>query len=122
MDEQHVRERSEALCAALVAGDIEQATADFSAELRQHLGEVIALLPLPSTEASIESIARGGAGFNVILRLVGETDEVQIQARWKDRDGKATVIELSHLSQTATPGDDDQADGDQAEDATVEPG
>jgi hypothetical protein len=103
MEEQDVRERAEALCAALVAGDIGQATEDFSRELRQNLGEVLALLPLPSSEATVESIDRGGgSGYTVVLRLVGETDEVLIQTRWKERDGRTTIIEASHLSTTAT--------------------
>ena len=100
MEEQDVRGRAEALCAGLVAGDIERATEDFSTELRRNLGEVLALLPLPSTEASIESIERGGSGYAVVLRLVGENEEVLIQTRWKERDGRPTVIEASHLSRT----------------------
>lgn len=100
MDEQAVREHARAVCDALVAGDIDRATKDFSNELRRNLGEVIALLPLPSTEATVESVEHGGSGYNVILRLVGETEEVQIQTRWKDRDGQPTVVEASHLSKT----------------------
>jgi hypothetical protein len=102
MDEQAVRSRAQALCDALVAGDVELATADFSDELRKHLGEVIALLPLPSNEAAVDSIEHGGSGYNVILRFVGETEEVRIQTRWKDRDGRATMVEASHLSKTVT--------------------
>jgi len=102
MDEQAVRERAQAMCDALVAGDIERATEDFSKELRQNLGEVLALLPLPSTEATIESVDLGGSGYNVVVRLVGETEEVQVQTRWKDRDGRPTVIEASHLSRAET--------------------
>jgi hypothetical protein len=102
MEEQDVRERAAALCAALVVGDIGLATEDFSKELRQNLGEVVALLPLPASEAVIESIDRGGgSGYTVVLRLVGESDEVLIQTRWKERDGRPTVIEASHLSTTA---------------------
>ena len=101
MEEQDVRDRAEALCAALVTGDVGQATEDFSKELRQNLGEVIVLLPLPSTEATVESIDRGGgSGYTVVLRLVGETEEVLIQTRWNERDGRPTVIEVSHLSRT----------------------
>lgn len=99
MEEQDVRSRAEALCAALVSGDIETATADFSSELRQNLGEVIALLPLPVTEATVDSIERGGSSaFVAILQLVGEAETVELQTRWKDRDGAPTVIEVSHLS------------------------
>jgi hypothetical protein len=113
MEEPEVRERAEALCAALVAGDIEQATQDFSKELRQNLGEVLVLLPLPSIEATIESVDRGGgSGFTIVLRLVGETEEVLIQTRWKEREGQPTLIEVSHLSKIETTAPAGQADGE----------
>ena len=123
MEEAQVRERAEAMCAALVAGDVGKATEDFSKELRQNLGEVVALLPLPATEATVDSIERGSSGFVVVLRLVGETEEVLLQTRWKERDDQPTLIELSHLSATekaiqsgelepeAEPGDEDDAPG-----------
>ena len=101
MEEHDVREHVEALCAALVAGDIGEATKDVSKELRRNLGEVVALLPLPANDASVVSIERGGSGgFTVVLRIAGEIDEVLIQTRWKDRDGHTTLVEASHLSRT----------------------
>lgn len=115
MEEQDVRGPAEALCAALVSGDIEAATADFSAELRRNLGEVIALLPLPVTGATVESIERGGsAAFVAILQLVGEAETVQVQTRWKERDGRPTVIEASHLSsvEAEAPAGEDGDDPD----------
>ena len=122
MEEHDVRERAEALCVALVAGDIGRATEDFSKELRQHLGEVLALLPLPSSEATVESIDRGGgSGYTVVLRLVGETEEVLVQTRWKDRDGRTTLIEASHLSKTAkaVQGGDAEGEADGAGEAAI---
>jgi len=112
MDEDTIRERAQALCDALVAGDIDLATSDFSPELRKHLGEVIALLPLPSTEATVQSVNRGGSGFEAALRLVGETEEVVIETRWKDRDGKPTMVEASHVSKTPTPVQEGEAAGE----------
>ncbi len=113
LEEQDVRERAEALCAALVSGDIELATEDFSKELRQNLGEVLALLPLPASEASVESIERGGSsGYNAVIRLVGDSEEADIQTRWKDRDGRPTVVEASHLSRTDASTQDGAAEGD----------
>lgn len=100
MDEDAIRERAQALCDALVAGDIDQAISCFSPELRKNLGEVLALLPLPSTEATVQSVNRGGSGFEVALRLVGETEEAVIETRWKDRDGSPTMVEASHVSKT----------------------
>jgi hypothetical protein len=120
MDEPAVRERAQALCEALVAGDIDRAIQDFSKELRQNLGEVLALLPLPSSEATVESVQHGGSGYNVVIRLVGETEEVQIQTRWKDRDGKPTVVEAGHLSRTVTAVQDAEGEGEGAADADAE--
>jgi hypothetical protein len=110
MDEQAVRDRAQALCDGIVAGNIELATADFSKELRRNLGEVVALLPLPSSEASVDSVDHGGAGYNVVLRLVGETEEVLVQTRWKDREGRPTVVEASHLSKTVIAGEPDESE------------
>lgn len=113
MDESEVRARADALCAALVGGDIETATVDFSVELRQNLGEVIALLPLPATSAAVESIERAGSSaWVVVLQLDSEAESAQVQTRWKERDGKPTVIEASHLSRVETaPSADDDAGG-----------
>ena len=101
MDEETVRARAQAMCDALEAGDVDRAIADFSEELRRNLGEVVALLPLPANEVAIESVERGGSGYVVVLRLAGETDEVRVQTRWKERDGRPTIVEASHLSATA---------------------
>ena len=107
MDEQVVRTRAQAMCDALAAGDIERATADFSPELRRNLGEVLALMPLPANDVVIESIDHGGAGYNVVVRMTGEVDEVLIQTRWKEREGEPRVVEASHLSSIAlAPADD----------------
>jgi hypothetical protein len=113
VEEQGVRERAEALCAALVDGNIEAATEDFSKELRQNLGEVLVLLPLPAMEATVDSIERGGgSGFTIVLRLVGENEEVLIQTRWKEREDRPTLVELSHLSRTETTAPADDAAGE----------
>ena len=78
----------------------DEATADFSEQLRRNLGEVLALIPLPASEATVESVEHGPSSYNAMLRVVGATEEVEIQTRWKDHDGKPTVVEASHLSRT----------------------
>jgi hypothetical protein len=98
MDEQAVRQHAQAMCEAVSGGDVDRLIEDFSPELRRNLGEVISLFPLPSREAEIESVTQGGSSYVVVLRLTGESEEVQVQTRWKDRDGKPTVVEASHLS------------------------
>jgi hypothetical protein len=109
VDEQAVREAGQAFCDALAAGDVERAMNSFSQELRRNPGEVLALLPLPASEGTIESIERTGAGFNVVLRLTGESNEDLVQTRWKDRDGQPTIVEVSHLSRTERAAPVDEA-------------
>jgi hypothetical protein len=112
MEEPAVRDRAEAFCEALVAGDVGLATEHVSQELKRNLGEVVALLPLPAVAATIDSIERAGAGFTVVLRVTSESEEVMLQTRWKERDDGPTLIELSHLSRTeviAAAGDQDDA-------------
>ena len=101
MDENDVRRAATATCEAIVAGDMDRVIADLSPELQRNVGEVITLFPLPATEASVVSVDRGGSAFVVGINVVGETDEVELQTRWKDRDGSPTIVEASHLSRTA---------------------
>jgi hypothetical protein len=98
MNEDDVRAKSDEVGAALVAGDVERVIAAFSDELKRNLGEVVALLPLPAREANVQSVDRGGSGFVVVTRVIGETDEVELQLRWKDRNGEPRIVEVSHLS------------------------
>jgi len=100
MDETLVRTHAQAFCDALVAGDVDRAITDFSEELRRHLGEVLTLFPLPAIAAEVESVVLAGSGYNAVIHLLGESDEVQVQTRWKDRDGVPRVVEASHLSRT----------------------
>jgi hypothetical protein len=98
MDEQAVREQAQAHVEALLAGDIERATEHFSNELRRDLGQVMAQLPLPLAEGTVESVEMAGSGYIATLHLVGETD-VRFQTRWKDRDGTPTMVEISHIAE-----------------------
>jgi hypothetical protein len=115
MDDGAVRERAQSMADALVAGDVDRAIGSFSDELKRNLGEVLALLPLPAREADVETVEHSGSGYNVTIRLVGETDEVKIQTRWKDRSGEPTMVEASHLSriETAPPLEAGEAAEDQ---------
>ena len=109
IDEQAVRESAQAFCDSLAAGDMDRAIELMSPELQRNVGEVVALLPLPANDVTVESIERGGAGYNVVVRLTGEIDEDFIQTRWKDRDGQPRMVEASHLSRTqrAVPDQDE---------------
>ena len=112
MTEDDVRRQAQAVGDALVAGDMEAVIGSLSEELRRNLGEVVALLPLPASEAVIESVERGGSSHVVVTRVVGESEEVQVQTRWKDRDGEPRIVEVSHLSRTVR--EEPLAEGEEA--------
>lgn len=113
MDEQAVRAEAAIVGAAIVAGDMGPVIGHLSNELRQNIGEVIALLPLPATAATIDAVEMGGSAWTVALRLTGEAEEVVVQTRWKERDGRPTIIEASHLSRSEVAG---TAEGDESGD------
>ena len=118
MDESTVREHARVICDAIVAGNVDAVITALSKELRQNAGGIVSLLPLPASAASIESVAPGASGFVVVLRLVGEAEEVLVQTRWKERDDRPTIVEASHLSRTELAGPD--GDGTAGSDETAE--
>jgi hypothetical protein len=107
MDEQAVREHAQATCDALLAGDIGKAAEQMSKELRSSLGPIVAMLPMPMTEASIESIESTPTGYKAVLHLVGEGDTLRLETRWKDRDGQPTIVEASRVHEEPPPAADE---------------
>jgi hypothetical protein len=116
MDEPMVREHVQALCDALRAGDVGRAAQEMSRELQANLGPLVAMLPLPLTEARIESVDMVGTGDLAVLHLVGEEGSIRLQTRWKERDGRPTMVEGSHM-QEAPPAPDAEKASEQDEGA-----
>ena len=114
MDAQAVREHAQATCDALLAGDIGKAAEQMSKELRSNLGPIVSMLPMPMTEASIESVHMAASGYLAVLRLVGEHETVQLETRWKDRDGRPTIVEASRVhEEPIAPVIDDESPDDE---------
>jgi len=103
MTEEEVRQRAAAICAALVAGDVGQVVAALSDELQRNPGEVVAMLPLPAVAASLARLegAGGGAAYVAVLDVTSETEHLELQTRWKDRNGEPRIVEVSHISRRA---------------------
>jgi len=114
MDEQAVREHAQATCEALLAGDIGKASEEMSRELQHNLGPIVAMLPMPMTEASIESIESTPTGYKAVLHLVGEGDTLRFETRWKDRDGRPIIVDASRVHEEAVVADveSEQAGGE----------
>jgi hypothetical protein len=114
MDEQSVREHAQAHCDALLAGDIGRASQEMSRELQSNLGPLVAMLPLPLTAASVESVEMAGTAYRAVLNLVGESGSIRLQTRWKERDGRPTIVEASHIPEAPPPPEMEPAEGEKA--------
>jgi hypothetical protein len=97
MDEQAVREHAQAHADALLAGDIGKASGEMSPELQRNLGPIVAMLPMPMSDASIESVESTPTGYKVVPHLVGEGGDLSLETRSKDRDGRPTIVEASRV-------------------------
>ena len=109
MDEQSVREHAQAHCDALLSGDIGLASQEMSRELQSNLGQLVAMLPLPLTAARIESVEMTGKAYSAVLNLVGDGGTIRLETRWKERDGRPTMVEASHIPE-APPAIDEAAE------------
>jgi hypothetical protein len=114
MDEQNVREHAQAHCDALLAGDIGLASQEMSRELQANLGPLVAMLPLPLTAATVESVEMTGKAYTAILNLVGDGGSIRLETRWKDRDGRPTIVEASHIPEAPPPAEIEPAEGEEA--------
>jgi hypothetical protein len=115
MDEQTVRDHARAHLDALKAGDIGAASQEMSPELQRHLGEFVAMLPLPLSDAAIESVEMTGTGYVTVLRLTGEAGDVRVSARWKERDGRPMVVEASRVTEPSAEPAEPAEEGAEAE-------
>ena len=115
MDVDTVRQHADAYCAALLAGDIGLASEEFSQQLKQNIGEVVSQLPLPLTRAGVDSVEVAGSGYVALLHLTGETDDIRIETRWKDRDGRPTMVEASHVVERVTTPVNEEGSGAEGE-------
>jgi hypothetical protein len=103
MTEDEVRQRAAAICRSLVAGDVGQVVAALSDELQRNPGEIVAMLPLPAVAAEVARLegTGGGAAFVAILDVTSETEHLELQTRWKERNGEPRIVEVSHVSRRA---------------------
>jgi len=103
MTEDDVRERVRAVCNALVAGDVGRVVEMLSAELQRNPGEVVKRALTPAVAADVARLegSGGGAAYVAILDVTSETEHLELQTRWKDRDGEPRIVEVSHVSRRA---------------------
>jgi hypothetical protein len=48
-----------------------------------------------------------------VLNLVGESGSIRLETRWKDRDGRPTIVEASHIPEAPPPPELEPAEGEE---------
>jgi hypothetical protein len=116
MTEDEVRERARAICEALVGGDVGRVVASLSDELQRNPGEIVAMLPLPAVAADVARLegSGGGAAYVAVLDVTSETEHLELQTRWKDRNGEPRIVEVSHVSRRAREAEAEAAAAEEA--------
>jgi hypothetical protein len=119
MTEDEVRARAVAICEALIAGDVGQVVAALSDELQRNPGEVVAMLPLPAVAATVARLegSGGGAAYVAVLDVTSESEHIELQTRWKDRNGEPRIVEVSHVSRRAREAEAEAAAAGEAEES-----
>ena len=80
---------------ALLAGEVERATEDFSDQLRTNLGTTVSQWPLPLTETVVESVEPSASGYVCVVRLMGERQLLSAFLLGRQRLG--LIDDVAHL-------------------------
>jgi hypothetical protein len=92
MDDQQTRDQIEKHADAVVSGDMDTAVADFTEDVRPHVGHIGRALPRPVTSAEILSIDEGDDETVATIRYSGDSSEVTIRSHWQDQDGRPMIV------------------------------
>lgn len=98
MDETTVRDHIQKHADAVVQGDMEAVTADFSTELRPQVPKIAQVLPLPVAEAEVLSVDIGDPVSEAMIRYSGESGNVTIRTNWQDEGGRPVIVHAEPAS------------------------
>jgi hypothetical protein len=92
MDEQKTRSHVQEHADAVVRGDMDAVIADFAAELRPQVPQIAQSLPQPVTAAEVLSVEVGDPESVAEIRYTGESGNVTIRSRWREVDGRPSIV------------------------------
>lgn len=92
MDETKTREHIQRHAEAVERGDFETVVGDLSDELKPQAPQIAATLPQPVTAATVMSVEVGDDEAVARIHYAGDTSELTIQSRWRDVDGRPTIV------------------------------
>lgn len=92
MDEETTRRCVHDHADAVVRGDMDHVTADFSPDLRPQVPQIAQSLPHPVTSAEVRSLQVGDEESVAEIFYAGESGGVTIRSRWRDIDGRPSIV------------------------------
>jgi hypothetical protein len=94
MNEATTRDQIRNHADAVVRGDLETVTADFSEELRPRVPQLSKALPQPVTSAEVLSVEIGDPVSTAMIRYSGTGSAVTIRSNWKDEGGRPVIVHV----------------------------
>ena len=93
MDDAKARQAIQAHADAVVAGDFDHATADFTESLRPQVPQIAQVLPQPVESAQVLSVEPDGEEAVAQIQYSGGGKDVTIQTRWSEEPDGAVRIQ-----------------------------
>jgi hypothetical protein len=94
MDENTIRDQIQEHADAVVRGDMDTVTADFSEELRPRVPQLAQALPRPVTSAEVLSVEIGDPASTAMIRYSGTSGAVTIRSKWEDEGGRPVIVHV----------------------------
>ncbi len=98
MDDRKTRKHVQAHADAVVRGDMDAVTADFSEELRPQVPQLAQLLPHPVTTAEVVSLHVEEAESVATIRYLGDSGKVTLRTRWQDHGRHPVIVEVEPVT------------------------
>ena len=92
MDEATVKDHVQKHADAVVQGDFDAVTADFTEEMRPQVPQIAQVLPQPVTEAEVLSVEVGDPVSVAQIKYTGDSGSVTIRSEWQDEDGRPRIV------------------------------
>jgi hypothetical protein len=92
MDDSKTRDHIRQHADAVLRGDMDAVTADFTEDLRPQVPQIAQALPQPVTAVEVLSVEVGDAESVGMIRYSGDTGEVTIRSRWQDQGGRPVIV------------------------------
>jgi hypothetical protein len=92
MDEASTRSHIEAHADAVVRGEIDAISADFSDELKPQVPQLVQRLPQPTTSAEVQSVEIGDEESVSTIRYSSGDSAVTVRERWREQGGRPLIV------------------------------